>query len=122
MYKLLISTMLALLCVSCGGQRPFDSAAWQAPSEGEANNRFLMADSLAERLKSGMPQSKVRNLLGKPDIESGKHPDWFGANSPYDAYEIRFYYNMMDFDTDYFIIDYDSELKTHSTRIETIQG
>jgi hypothetical protein len=119
-------TLLAILSTACSSnnaQVQFDSVAWKTADKDEKNVRFLMVDSLSKHLKVGMPQSKVHEQLGKPDANSEDLPDgWLKSKAPFDAYQTRFYYNIIDYDTDYFIIEYDLNENLLSTHTGTVPG
>lgn len=118
-------TLLAILFTSCSSnpQVKFDSAAWKNAVRGESNARYLMVDSLSKHLKVGMPQSQVYEQLGKPDANSEDLPDgWLKSKTPFDVYQTRFYYNIIDYDTDYFIIEYDLDGNLLSTHTGTVPG
>lgn len=132
MYKrlplVLLTTTFSLSLFSCSvadiaDSNTFDPVEWRNTNRGEENVRYRMVDSLQEILQTGMSQGEVHQLLGTPDIDSNRHPDgWLNASSPFDAYEIRFYYNIIDYDTDYFIIEYDSDNLVRGYRTATLPG
>jgi outer membrane protein assembly factor BamE (lipoprotein component of BamABCDE complex) len=119
-------TLLAILFTACSSnnaQVQFDSAKWKTADKGENNARFLMVDSLSKHLKAGTSQSQVHEQLGNPDANSEDHPDgWLKSKTPFDAYQTRFYYNIIDYDTDYFIIEYDLNGNLLSTHTGTVPG
>jgi hypothetical protein len=121
-----VLTLLAILLTSCSSnnaQVQFDSAIWKTADTGEKNVLFLMVDSLSKHLKVGMPQSQVYEQLGKPDANSEDLPDgWLKFKTPFDAYQTRFYYSSIDYDTDYFIIEYDLNGNLLSTHTGTVPG
>lgn len=74
----------------------FNSFAWKDAGSGEENNRYLMVRSLQhDTLHVGLPQRDVLDLLGPPDVNSTTAPDgWSNFQGTFDAYIIRFYYNI----------------------------
>jgi hypothetical protein len=124
-WKWFALTLLAILLTSCSSntQVQFDSEAWKNAVKGEKNVRFQMVESLSKHLTVGMPQSQVHEQLGKPDANSEDLPDgWLKSKAPFDAYQTRFYYNIIDYDTDYFIIEYDLNGNLLSTHTGTVPG
>lgn len=82
-----------------------------------------MTVSLAAKLAKGTMQSDVHLLLGAPDKDSNsRKAGWLGISAPFDAYEVRFYRGMIDYETDYFVIEYDSENKLLRSYVITEQG
>ncbi len=107
----------------CDSRIPFDSKTWTSASKGEDCLRSNMTDALVAKLAKGTVQSDVHSLLGKPDTDSNsRKAGWLGITAPFDAYEIRFYRGMIDYQTDYFVVEYDSENKLLRSCIVTEQG
>ena len=133
---LLIATFLvalsAAILVYLNRSVRFDSVRWQTEhlngkhtesSSDESNLRYLMVDDLIRNhLREGItPRSKVKELLGDPDhSEAGKK--WQISAVAYDAYLIRFYLNIIDYDSVYLIIEYDISGRIKNVRKLTIQG
>ncbi|MEQ1906348.1 MAG: hypothetical protein ABL888_19350 [Pirellulaceae bacterium] len=82
-----------------------------------------MTDSTIAKLAKGTVQSDVHSLLGASDTDSNsRKAGWLGITAKFDAYEIRFYRGMIDYQTDYFVVEYDSENKLIRSYVITEQG
>jgi len=124
-------TAIALVLMLLGGccqsafdscERAFDSNAWQLADAASEEGRYKLIPALTrDHLIVGRGREALRSLLGKPD-ESEAAPRWWTARGRYDAYVVRFYYNIIDYDTEYLLLIYDEKDMLHSWAIATIPG
>ncbi len=125
MLKTLFATFAITCCVlvGCDSRIPFDSKVWKAAIKGDDGPRSRMVDSVVAKLVKGTSQSEVQSLLGPPDADSkSRKSGCVGITAPFDAYETRTYRGMIDYDTDFLIIEYDSENKVLRSYVITVQG
>ena len=81
-----------------------------------------MVDSLVAKLPEGTLQTDVHTTLGVPDTDSNScTAGWLGITAPFDAYEIRYYRGTIDYQKDYFIVEYDAENKLLRFYVHTEQ-
>ena len=139
MSKYIIATSLLIVSVQVvyflmpAKDQQFNPASWQNLHFNEQSNtkeidherslRYLMVDDLiSNKLITGVTtRDEVRKLLGNPDASEGK-PSFFNTDNDFDAYIIRYHYNMIDFDTKYLVIEYDTSATIKTTRQISIQG
>ena len=129
---MIVSVLGVYFLMPAKGQQ-FDPASWQdlhfneqsktKDIEQERSLRYLMVDDLiSSKLVTGVTsRDQVRKLLGNPDATEGK-PSFIKADIDFDAYIIRYRYNMIDFDIKYLVIEYDITATLKTTRQKTIQG
>ena len=131
--SLLILSVLVVYFLMPAKNQQFDRALWQDLHFNEQSNtknidqerslRYLMVDDLISNklIKGVTSRDQVRKLLGNPDATEVK-PGPIKVDNNFDAFIIRYHYNMIDFDTKYLVIEYDASATLKATRQINIQG
>jgi hypothetical protein len=129
---LLLVVLAVIYLVRSRSDMPFDIEAWRDAKftqvvgkrdiHHEYSLRYLMVNDLINTglNSAGMNRDGIRDLLGVPEIDETS--TYSMSSGDHDAYIIRYYYNMIDFDTEYLILQYDSNGILVSTERRTIPG
>ena len=116
-----LAGLLASTLAGCDSTR-FDAALWESADRYSAQGRCGMVEDLSKtRLGRGMSRSEVRRLLGEPDESDFAGSRWANRGR-YDAYVTCFYYNVIDYDTDYLVLFFDAADRLVAWETATIQG
>ncbi len=107
-----IGIMVGVLLAAsgCFGHPSFDSDVWKAEREvtDAKRRRPDMIESLeTDYLREGMTQAEIRALLGEPDYTHDSFSDgWLGFSGQFDVYFLEGLVQVIDYDTFFYVIEY----------------
>ena len=129
---LVLTSLATIYALVASSDRQFDVVAWREAKFSQVSDghdidheytlRYQMVNDLVTtKLSLGATsRDRIRELLGDPEGADGS--PYSISVGRYDAYIIRYRYNIIDYDTEYLILRYDVDDKLKSIQRKTVQG